>query len=120
MRSALLLILLAAGMQACYYDNEKDLYPVVPGTGCDTVALSYSADIKPIIDSRCVACHGSNFPSGNLSLTNHAQVAGSVASIINRINRPAGDPLLMPQGNKLDACSIQKIEAWANQGAPNN
>lgn len=119
MRSALL-ILLMASLQACFYDNEEELYPSVPGSGCDTVAVSYTTDIKPVIDSRCISCHGSNFPSGNLSLTNHAQVAGSAGIIIDRINRSAGDPLLMPQGNKLDACSIDKIEAWANQGAPNN
>lgn len=116
----MLLILLTAGLQACYYDNEQELYPKVQGSGCDTVSVSYTTDIKPIIDSRCVSCHGSNFPSGNLSLTNHAQVAGSLASIIDRVNRSAGDALLMPRGNKLDACSIEKIEAWGNQGAPNN
>jgi hypothetical protein len=47
-------------------------------------------------------------------------VAGSVNRIIDRITRNAGDALLMPQGAKMDACRIDQIVAWANQGALNN
>jgi uncharacterized membrane protein len=113
-------LLLVAGLQACYYDNEQDLYPVVPGGGCDTTAISYANTIQPIIQSRCTACHSAGFPSGGLALTNHAEVAGSVNRIIDRITRNAGDALLMPQGAKMDACRIDQIVAWANQGALNN
>jgi uncharacterized membrane protein len=113
-------LLLVAGLQACYYDNEQDLYPAVPGNGCDTTAISYATTIQPIIQSRCTSCHSGGFPSGGLALTNHAEVAGSVNRIIDRINRNEGDALLMPQGTKMDACRIDQIEAWANQGALNN
>jgi hypothetical protein len=113
-------LLLVAGLQACYYDNEHDLYPVVPGNGCDTATVSYAATIQPIMQTRCVSCHSGGFPSGGLGLTTHAEVAGSVDRIIDRITRNEGDALLMPQGAKMDACRIDQIIAWANQGALNN
>lgn len=113
-------LLLIASLQACYYDKEQDLYPAVPGNGCDTTAISYATTIQPIIETRCTSCHSSGFPAGGLALTNHAEVAGSVNRIIDRITRNAGDALLMPQGAKMDACRIDQIVAWANQGALNN
>lgn len=119
-KKILLAVSLLAGMQACYYDNEQDLYPVVPGGGCDTTAISYATTIQPIIETRCTSCHSGGFPSGGLALTNHAEVAGSLNRIIDRITRNEGDALLMPQGAKMDACRIDQIKAWANQGALNN
>lgn len=104
----------------CYYDNEQDLYPATPGGGCDTLAVSFSTEVWPIINNKCTSCHSGSFPSGGLALTNHAQVTAGLANIINRIERNPDDPLLMPQGAKLDACSISKIKAWAAQGAANN
>lgn len=114
------ILLALVTMQACYYDNEVDLYPAVPGGGCDTTALSFNTEVWPIIESRCTSCHSGSFPQGNLALTNHSQVVGALADIRDRINRDQGDALLMPQGAKMDACSISKIEAWARQGALNN
>lgn len=113
----LLSLLFLAG---CYYDNEQDLYPNPPGGGCDTVAVSFNTEIWPIINTKCTSCHSGSFPSGSLALTNHAQVTASLPNIIDRIERNPDDPLLMPQGAKLDACSISKIKAWAAQGAVNN
>lgn len=110
---------MALALQACYYDNEEDLYPG-GGGDCDTTAVSWQADVKPIIDSRCVSCHSGGFPAGGLALTNHAEVAGSIMRTIDRITRQPGDALLMPQGAKMDDCRIDLIIAWANQGAPNN
>lgn len=112
----LLSLLFLAG---CYYDNEQDLYPNLP-TVCDTVAVSFNTEVWPIINSKCTSCHSGSFPSGGLALTNHAQVAAGLANVIDRIERNPDDPLLMPQGAKLDNCSIRKIKAWAAQGATNN
>lgn len=115
----LLLICLFGLLSGCYYDNEQDLYPMAPG-GCDTLAVSYNTEIAQIMNSRCVSCHSGGFPAGGLALNTHALVAGNIANIIDRIKRNPDDVLLMPQGAKLDPCSISKIEAWARQSAPNN
>ncbi|MFN3530302.1 MAG: hypothetical protein ACK417_10320 [Bacteroidia bacterium] len=116
---SLLLLFVFGSLQACYYDNEQDLYPGLPGD-CDTLSVSYANTIRPIMQSRCVSCHSGNFPSGGLGLSTHAEVAGSIGVIIDRISREPDDVLLMPQGAKMDACRIDEIIAWANQGALNN
>jgi hypothetical protein len=116
----LLLLTAFAALQACYYDNEQDLYPAGGGGGCDTLNLTYQTHILPIFNSKCQSCHGSVTPSGNLSLMTHAQIKAAEVKVRDRINRMAGDPLLMPTGGKLPVCQIRQIELWYNQGAPNN
>lgn len=114
-----LLLGLVCLFTGCYYDNEQDLYPLTPG-GCDTIAVSYNTEIMTIMNTKCVSCHSGGFPAGGLALNTHALVSGNITNIIDRIKRNPDDALLMPQGAKLDPCSISKIEAWARQGAPNN
>ena len=44
----LLLLTAFTALQACYYDNEQDLYPASGGGGCDTLNLTYQTHILPI------------------------------------------------------------------------
>lgn len=109
-------------VQACYYDNEQDLYPAGGGNGgCDTLNLSYQTHILPIMRSKCQSCHGSVSPRGDLSLMTHAQIKAAELKVRDRINRPpSGDTQLMPTSGKLPICQIRQLELWYNQGAPNN
>lgn len=107
--------------QGCYYDNEEELYP---GSICDTADVSYSATIQPLVQGNCatVGCHSGASPAAGLKLETYEEVstASLNGSISNRINRPSGDPLLMPPTGKLGNCQILKVDAWTNQGAINN
>ena len=71
---------------SCYYDDYQTLY----GTGgtCDTAAVSFAADIQPIVSAQCAGCHGATSPSGGLSLTNHTQIAAATSSgaLLNRVH----------------------------------
>lgn len=116
---ALLLMGLTLVFQsACYFDNEEELYGITPGT-CDTTAISYSADIKPLIEANCTVCHS---PSGVQSATpvdNHAdlKILADNGKLVDRTN-DAGSP--MPQTGLLPECERNMIRAWVNAGAPNN
>ena len=48
--------LLFAGsfFSSCYYDNNEELYGTI---NCDTVDISYTADILPILENACLTCH---------------------------------------------------------------
>ncbi len=89
---------------------------------CSTIAISYSQDVRPILQNSCVGCHSGNPPAGNIDLSSHAGVAelalnGRLVGAIS--HAPAYEP--MPQGgNQLASCSIDQITAWVNDGAPNN
>lgn len=117
-RAALLAGLFLIMGQACYYDNEKELYgTAVP---CDTLAVSYSTEIQGIITNNCQGCHNNQSASGNLNLESTASRTANIAKILDRIGRSAGDPLVMPTSGPMSTCNINKIRAWSNQGLPTN
>ena len=125
--SVLTVVILLAG---CYYDKADQLYPDPsnnPGTGgnlCDTTAMSFTNDIKPIMMQYCglAGCHDAATPSFGYDLTIYAGVkmANDADRLIGVINHQSGfQP--MPKGMpKLNECNINKITAWVNQGALDN
>ncbi len=110
--------LLALIFSGCYYDVAEELYPDtgIP-TPCDTTVFSYSGFVKPLMDSKCAGCHK---PGGTSpDLTTYDGVKAKASTISSRINRNAGDPLLMPQnGPKLDDCTLKKFQLWISAGFP--
>ena len=109
------------GLSQCKYDNANDLYGT-GGNACDTSAVTFSEDISTIINNNCVGCHSDAGPSGGISLEGHANVADGAlnGAVMNRVQRPTGDPLLMPPSGQLSECDQSKLRAWVNEGAPNN
>lgn len=95
-------------------------------------APSWSRDIRPILDARCIECHGASKQKAGLRLDSAAAVlAGAkkgavvVAGHPERsplalsIALPADDPDIMPpKGEPLTAAQIALIQAWIAAGAP--
>lgn len=111
-------VLLFAG---CYYDKAELVYPQ-PAT-CDTVNMSYSADIVPILTANCYVCHGGTASgSGGRKFDSHAALlnyvnSGKLKLAVNHL--PGATPMPFNQP-KLPQCTVDKITAWINQGAKNN
>lgn len=104
---------------SCTYNNVEETYKdFIPD--CDTNVVSYSQDIAPILDMNCVVCHGGVSPEAGLDLSTYGNVFANRENIKNRINRPLGDPFVMPQSGPMVQCNIDKVNAWINQGALNN
>lgn len=118
----LIIVLIAAALSSCYYDNEEELYQFVEPQTCDTTAVSYANAIEPILATRCTKCHAGSSPSGNINLEifeGVSQVA-SDGRLVGAISHAEGFSA-MPKGEgKLPACDIEKITAWVNQGASQN
>jgi hypothetical protein len=77
--------------------------------------------VWPIIEGNCFTCHSGNSPSGNISLTNYDQIVAvaNTGQLLGAIKQQQGySP--MPKGGKLNDCEILTIEAWVNEGTPNN
>lgn len=103
----------------CYYDSEEDLYPSL---SCDTVDVTYSADILPIIQSACYSCHDDANNFGGISVEGHAklQTFALNGALLGTIKREAGwSPMPKNQG-PLPDCEIEKIEVWVLDGAKDN
>jgi hypothetical protein len=108
----------------CYYDKEDLLYPV---GACDASAVTYATDIEPLLSNSCYGCHSntqSQTAGAGISLEGHANLSSYVNTQADRLigavrQEPSYSP--MPKGGSpLDACSIQKLQAWIDAGAPNN
>ncbi|MHC1775063.1 MAG: hypothetical protein AB9834_06560 [Lentimicrobium sp.] len=119
----LLVFALSAFMvTSCYYDNEEYLYPELPGGQCDTTGITYSGFVAPLMASNCNSCHSEASPSGNVITSTYAGLKTAVNSGVFRkaINHESGASAMPQGGNKLPSCELLKIDAWINQGAPQN
>jgi cytochrome c553 len=102
--------------------------------GCGEKALTYQADIKPIIDANCVSCHvpgGSGYEKSGLRMDSHEALlkgtkfgavvvpGSSVSSTLYRLVSGQADPSIrMPHGQaQLPDSDVATIAAWIDQGA---
>lgn len=107
-------------LSACYYDSEELLYPE---TKCSTaLAPTFSADILPLINTRCSSCHAGAFASAGIRLDSYADIVKYVnnGSLVGSITHSSGYSPMPKNAGKMSACEIQKIETWIASGLNNN
>lgn len=112
-------IILATG---CSKKSEDQLSTPTTPSDCDTVNMTYSSDVKPILEANCYSCHGNGNTNGGVTLDSYASVnsfAGS-GDLIGVITHASGYPPMPEGGAKLSDCDINKIKDWINRGATNN
>jgi uncharacterized membrane protein len=112
--------LLSFFLSSCYYDNEEDLYPFDSSQSCDTLNMSYTNDIKPILEASCVSCHTTSGPSGGVVLDTYQQVkiVADNGRLWGSVNHESGYSAMPQGGSKLGDCDLNKIKAWINDGSP--
>ncbi|WP_051238807.1 c-type cytochrome [Gaetbulibacter saemankumensis] len=81
--------------------------------------VTYDADIKSILTSNCISCHGST-PTQNapMSLTTYSQAKNYIDGIIDRINRTGAGK--MPPSGQLSTAQKQAFEQWKTDGLLEN
>jgi hypothetical protein len=90
---------------------------------CDPDALvTFAEVVQPIVQNACEGCHSGNSPSANLSLTNYSQISAIAlrGGMMNSLNGTNGASLMPQNTSGLPQCQIDQIQAWINDGAPNN
>lgn len=105
-------------------------------TGCGDKALTYQADIKPLLDAKCVSCHvpgGPGYEKSGLRLDSYEALmkgtkfgavvvpGSSVSSTLHRLVSGKADPSIrMPHGQAaLPDSEVATIASWIDQGAKN-
>lgn len=107
--------------------GEKSSSPDTSGEGVEHP--SFSKDIRPILDTHCMKCHGSSTPPAGYSHASYEGVMGNGSD--DKPNVIPGKPsesLLyqrvesgtMPPGGRLASKDIATIRRWIEQGAQNN
>lgn len=124
MKKLLLFLLVTAFVGGCYYDNEEYLYPKID-LSCDTINVTFSKSILPILHTNCLGCHdAADYASmgGNINLEDFTTIKRLVVGG-NFYGAVTHNPLRSPMpkgGAKLDTCSITKIKIWIDKGALDN
>jgi hypothetical protein len=92
------------------------------GGGCDTTTVHYAAFVKGVIQNYCLGCHNGATASKGIDLSTIAgvQTYAKNGQLVGSINGSGGLVLMPQSGIKLDNCTIAKITAWVNKGAPND
>ena len=92
-------------------------------SSCDTINVTYSGKIKPLMDTWCLGCHSGSNPGGGYNFSTYEGVKNSISPdnrLLGSINHLSGYKA-MPQGvSMLDNCDIRAIELWINDNSPNN
>jgi hypothetical protein len=118
-------------LYACSKSDEQTETQNTTGTGgggtpatttCDTVNMMFAANIQPIFQTNCYACHGNGLSQNGVSLDSYAKVKAVVdnGKLIGVITHAPGYPPMPDGGPKLSDCNINKIRDWINRGAQNN
>lgn len=91
-------------------------------TNCVTVDMSFNNDIRPILQTYCIGCHGPVNPGGGYNFSNFSGVSVVVNNnkLLGSIRREVGFSPMPQGGAPLPQCSIDKITAWIAQGAKDN
>lgn len=108
---------------SCSKKKEKSVItnPKSSSSICeDTVAVSYTKTIQPILNVHCVKCHDAataqNFT--NYDGTFPFAKAGILEDCITGTN---GEILMPPAyASNLDSCSIKAVKKWIKEGCSNN
>lgn len=92
---------------------------------CDTLQVSYSKTIAPILQQHCYSCHSGPAASAGLRLEQYSVVKSlatdGINTLVNSVNGNPDFTYMPPTPNaKLNSCEINKLQAWVNQGVLNN
>lgn len=99
--------------------------PAADEFSCSSLGVvSFTTDIKPIIDTKCAiagdgGCHnGGNGPALDWRVFDNLQ--SYAASVKTRVTRPVGTSGHMPKIGSLTDDQIRQLVCWVDQGAPAN
>ncbi|WGD34951.1 hypothetical protein [Olleya sp. YS] len=105
---------------SCSNNSEDDLIDTTPIP--EGQKVTYTADIKSIMDNNCTSCH-SNPPVNGApnSLMTFQDVSNQANTVLNRISLQSGEGGAMPLGApRLPQASIDLFQQWIDDGLLEN
>lgn len=116
-------VVLVVSMFACGEEIKEE--EIVDTIDCGVDSLSYKKDILPIFESNCFSCHSEeNYAKkadGNL-MVGYSDIKKFLDEglVIGNIEHKQGFINMPYKKAKIDSCDIEKIKAWAAEGALEN
>jgi len=113
-------------------DAESRERPSTPETNAAAPLATFAGDVAPILEAKCVGCHGEDKRKGRLALHTREAIekggadgavltpgSAATSALIERMQLPSDDDDHMPPGEKPQpsAREIALIAAWIDAGA---
>ncbi|MBI1310557.1 DUF1553 domain-containing protein [bacterium] len=89
-------------------------------------SVDFERDVRPIFSSRCLKCHGSDEPKGDLDLTRRDSALGAgviepglpaVSSLLERVTTDDEELRMPPEGERLSSAEVDILRRWITAGA---
>lgn len=103
---------------ACTSDKSSAPTPLSNASNCDTVRYKYNNNVKSIISSNCLGCHGTGSANGDLSTYTNVSAYALSGALMGSLKGQGYTQ--MPPAGKLSDCDIKGIENWVIAGANND
>ncbi|MEI6898882.1 MAG: hypothetical protein WCL00_03310 [Bacteroidota bacterium] len=103
--------------------NSDSIVPPPPPPDCDSVNVTYTGTIQPILAQNCYACHAGTPPSSGFSLESYDSVKhyASIGHLMDRIRQDSiilYPPMPQPPASKLSSCQIAQFNNWIKKNFP--
>ena len=113
MKKILFLSLIVIVLFSCKKEKAAEPKIAVNTSNCDTT-ITYTSQIKAIIDSKCVSCHAGSGPGPH----DYRTYLGFKPHVDDgHINNRVVVLQDMPQGSSLSSADISTISCWIQNGA---
>ncbi len=118
------IIFILFSITSCYYDSEEFLFPEI-NNQCDTVNITFTESVSPVLSQYCLSCHGNNTAAaygGNIKLEDYpdVKIQADNGRLLGTIQHSTGYSAMPKGAGKLNDCTINTIRIWVEDGAPNN
>jgi hypothetical protein len=119
----LALMVIVAGLWSCQWQTIKPIdYTPDPNDTVDTI--SFSADIQPIFDSKCIGCHSTRSPYLSAATSYSSLIDGGYIDTTTPENSVIYVKLTTEQhpspSGTFTAAQLALLLQWIQQGALNN
>jgi hypothetical protein len=88
--------------------------------GCDTLSVTYTATIQPVLQLYCTGCHSGPSPSYSLNLSTYQGIVAVANSgrLMGSLRWENGFFPMPKNGNQLSSCHIAQFQKWIDTGMP--
>lgn len=89
---------------------------------CDTVNVTYTNTIAPMLVKSCNGCHTGIYAGGGIDLStyNGAKEVALNGRLYGSVSYASGFSAMPKGGTKLTDCQLLAMDKWVKAGAPNN
>ena len=101
---------------------QSDTYENISKPTVFPSKVTYTSNVKAIIDGNCIVCHSSGGMASFRHFTTYEEVKDAVqtTNLLDRIQRQNGEPGQMPKTGRMSQDKIDIILQWRKDGLLEN